>query len=507
MMPERTSMRSNSGHERRNSRYSSSVQKPITRSIPGAVVPATVEEHQLPGRGQVGDVALEIPLRLLTLGRRQASATTRADAGFSGSVIVLIAPPLPAASRPSNTMHHLQALRALIHSWSLTSSMLSFASSSSYDVGILQCAKHILQSDDLLDHIGRLVPQHVLKELQRVAQPFTVDTQGMVGRQRGRLDDRFVGAHDLVPLEDEARTNVSHLVRPRLTRWDRQLACAGGGEERAEPVDETAVGAAVEMIEHVTPSEITARVPILDQRLNVTLDVSCHFNLVLFGLDKQHVQIPHCTQHTARPPEVLVELIECIRLEVRSENLVGCAHPPGGHTHVVQRLDVLTQPRPGFIGEHLKEVRQQCLTAGLAHWISWSQGRNLDRRRPDKHSCTGCAVGRRDCRDGLISRGLGTRDIGDTTAGQMLPETAAGGGVTRCQLCGRPTHRDLAARRVTRLDTLDRDRLVAGSIQRLCHLQQSGQKEGVLPLLRSQRLHGRLPLRLDLLALEGDHAR
>ena len=34
MMPERTSIRSNSGQERRNSAYSSSVQKPITRSTP-----------------------------------------------------------------------------------------------------------------------------------------------------------------------------------------------------------------------------------------------------------------------------------------------------------------------------------------------------------------------------------------------------------------------------------------------------------------------------------------
>ncbi len=33
-MPERTSMRSNSGTERKNSSYSSSEQKPITRSTP-----------------------------------------------------------------------------------------------------------------------------------------------------------------------------------------------------------------------------------------------------------------------------------------------------------------------------------------------------------------------------------------------------------------------------------------------------------------------------------------
>ena len=34
MIPERSSMRSNSGQARRNSWYSSSVQKPITRSTP-----------------------------------------------------------------------------------------------------------------------------------------------------------------------------------------------------------------------------------------------------------------------------------------------------------------------------------------------------------------------------------------------------------------------------------------------------------------------------------------
>ena len=33
-MPERTSIRSNSGTERKNSSYSSGVQKPITRSTP-----------------------------------------------------------------------------------------------------------------------------------------------------------------------------------------------------------------------------------------------------------------------------------------------------------------------------------------------------------------------------------------------------------------------------------------------------------------------------------------
>src|SRR5262249_46615770 len=39
----------------------------------GAVVPAAVEQHDLAGRGQVRDVALEVPLRALTVVRRGES--------------------------------------------------------------------------------------------------------------------------------------------------------------------------------------------------------------------------------------------------------------------------------------------------------------------------------------------------------------------------------------------------------------------------------------------------
>ena len=67
---------------------------------PGAVVPGPVEQHDLALRGQVLDVALEVPLAPLALGR----AGQRGDPGDPGlrySVIRLIVPPLPAASRPS----------------------------------------------------------------------------------------------------------------------------------------------------------------------------------------------------------------------------------------------------------------------------------------------------------------------------------------------------------------------------------------------------------------------
>src|SRR5512146_2937335 len=54
MMPERTSMRSNSGTERRNSAYSSSVQKPITRSTPARLYQERSKSTISPPAGKWG---------------------------------------------------------------------------------------------------------------------------------------------------------------------------------------------------------------------------------------------------------------------------------------------------------------------------------------------------------------------------------------------------------------------------------------------------------------------
>jgi len=73
----------------------------------GPVVPAAVEEHPFAGGWELGHVALEVPLRRLTFGR-YAERADAADARVQGSVMRLITPPLPAASRPSNRPHDLQ---------------------------------------------------------------------------------------------------------------------------------------------------------------------------------------------------------------------------------------------------------------------------------------------------------------------------------------------------------------------------------------------------------------
>ena len=51
-MPLRTSMRSNSGQERRNSWYSSSVQKPMTRSTPARLYQERSKKTISPAAGR-----------------------------------------------------------------------------------------------------------------------------------------------------------------------------------------------------------------------------------------------------------------------------------------------------------------------------------------------------------------------------------------------------------------------------------------------------------------------
>ena len=71
LMPERTSIRSNSGTERKNSSYSLVGAEAHHALDAGAVVPAAVEQHDLAAGGQVRHVALEVPLRALALVRRR----------------------------------------------------------------------------------------------------------------------------------------------------------------------------------------------------------------------------------------------------------------------------------------------------------------------------------------------------------------------------------------------------------------------------------------------------
>ena len=69
MIPDRTSARSISGQVRTKSSYSSAVQNPMTFSTPARLYQLRSNSTISPAGGQVRDVALEVPLRALALGR------------------------------------------------------------------------------------------------------------------------------------------------------------------------------------------------------------------------------------------------------------------------------------------------------------------------------------------------------------------------------------------------------------------------------------------------------
>src|SRR5207302_4464244 len=95
----------------------------------GPVVPAAVEDHDLPRRGQMRNIALSICDFSRSVGA--GSATTRKMRGLTRSVIALIVPPLPAPSRPSNKMQIFRPA-CTTHCCSLTNSTCRRASSRSY---------------------------------------------------------------------------------------------------------------------------------------------------------------------------------------------------------------------------------------------------------------------------------------------------------------------------------------------------------------------------------------
>jgi hypothetical protein len=81
-MPDRTSIRSNSGTERKNSSHLLLGAEAHHSLDPGAIVPAAVEQHDFARSGQMRGVALKIPLAAFALvgrGQRDDPADPRVE--------------------------------------------------------------------------------------------------------------------------------------------------------------------------------------------------------------------------------------------------------------------------------------------------------------------------------------------------------------------------------------------------------------------------------------------
>ena len=130
MIPERTSMRSNWGHVRMKSSYSSSEQNPMTCSTPARLYQLRSKSTISPADGRWAAYRWKYHcVRSRSVGARRA--TTRTTRGLSVAVMRLMTPPLPAVSRPSKMATTRRPLY-LTHSSSSTSSAWSLRSCFSY---------------------------------------------------------------------------------------------------------------------------------------------------------------------------------------------------------------------------------------------------------------------------------------------------------------------------------------------------------------------------------------
>src|SRR5688572_26914171 len=132
MMPESTITFSTLGTALRKLRAVFSSQKPMTRSTPARLYQLRSKITTSPAAGRCGRYRCTY-IWLFSRSVGAGSATTRNTRGLTRSVIALMVPPLPAPSRPSNTMHTLRPL-CFIHAWALTSSTCNFLSCPSYSL-------------------------------------------------------------------------------------------------------------------------------------------------------------------------------------------------------------------------------------------------------------------------------------------------------------------------------------------------------------------------------------
>src|SRR5215470_6790386 len=128
--PDSTMIFSNAGTISRKALAWASVQNPITRSTPARLYQLRSKITTSPAAGRYGMYRWEYIWdfsRSVGAGR----ATTRNTRGLTRSVMALITPPLPAPSRPSNTMQIFIPL-SFTHSCRLTSSSCSSSRCFSY---------------------------------------------------------------------------------------------------------------------------------------------------------------------------------------------------------------------------------------------------------------------------------------------------------------------------------------------------------------------------------------
>src|SRR5215472_13310779 len=222
-MPPSTMNSSNSGQTLRKRRYCSSVQKPMTCSTPARLYQLRSKITISPAVGRCATYRCRYNCPF-SRSDGAGSATTRNTRGLTRSVMALIVPPLPAASRPSKTTTTRSPL-SFPQSCSAHSSTCRARSLFSYSFRLSGSAAVVIGVGLLgnLDAEDLLAPQLpgavlLMEDQQRVDR--------VVGEAGARLAGGLhLGAGDgklvVVPHVDEVDqlrlgAEVLHLLRHRL---------------------------------------------------------------------------------------------------------------------------------------------------------------------------------------------------------------------------------------------------------------------------------------------------
>src|SRR5262249_20090694 len=229
-MPLSTMVRSNDGHRSRNSRYCCLLQKPITCSTPARLYQLRAKMTISPAAGKCATYRCRY-IWLFSRSDGAGSATSRKTRGLTRSVIALIVPPLPAASRPSNTTITRSPF-SRTQSWRAHSSICRVRSSLSYSwrfiglsavlIGLVSSLSRVRipaspRTEYAKDQVFRL--HHDEEQEAPEHQPQPVQQLHICGAeqllQRRRVSEQHLQDHDRADAQRQIRVAEMRLERQR----------------------------------------------------------------------------------------------------------------------------------------------------------------------------------------------------------------------------------------------------------------------------------------------------
>src|SRR5450756_369724 len=175
------------------------------------------------------------------------------------------------------------------------------------DHRVLQVAEMVLEVLDLLDERPGAGPEHVLEELERVAQPLAALAQRVEARQR-RLEAAELpleGPHDRHVLVEGPGQDLGDTLRTKVGRRARREALERPVQQLREALDEGAVAPAVEIVDEVLALTFALRAARREQAVEIAGALGRQGVEVVLRLLLEDVEVAHRAQRASRTPQAL----------------------------------------------------------------------------------------------------------------------------------------------------------------------------------------------------------